>query len=809
MIKHTNIFCLIFVFILFNTLSGQISISGTYLDKTSNPIADAVVKYYVDDSLIDSTTTDDKGYFEIYLKDLFINDVPMPNTFSLSQNYPNPFNPMTHFKCNINKPSTFTIYNILGQQIVQKSLSIAGSYNISWGGQNHLGKNVSAGIYIVVLKSTDQMIARRITLLDGGNGAGLEINNIARNISNYKIGKITTSNEIHLLKPNTTPQIIFLSPITQDTSLGKIIGNVGPSAYLPLSDIYAFIGDTVCVDLNIFINNDDRSYFRIKYISTQDSVRPEVFIKKSKMIFAPNIQENLYVQVVATDSADTSLKLTTNNFSLVSSNTFKSPQLIADIPNQTIIQDSVVKLLMTNYFYDEDSKDLSYRLLGANPFVLEQKNDTVVILPDSGWYGQRSNIIISASDGYSKVLSNPWTFKVIPIQIVSDSLRADVGPDQTCSVGEYVIINTSSSTCPTALGNIVFWEWTSDINNPDDTRIRSKSGATETLWEVGFTKEGVYRYYLRITPDMTNWSDSALLIINVLPAESSLIRDKSLEVYIRQHLTKPTGLISLHELQNLDSLRTSLSMPEVKSIDGLQHCVSLKSLFLDLQAISDLSPLSDLTNLEILSVNQNWNISDISPLQNLVNCYYLNIFGNNVSDLSPINNLKRLKYLNIISNPIDNIDALYGLNQLEELWMQDLKSGDLTPIQESIKMRQLWAPECNITDLSPLVNMSQMIYLFLKNNSIQDIGPIRKMSNLVRLYLDNNNIHDISVLDSLNNLDILSLDDNQIQNIKSIFDNPGIGSGDAVGLRNNPLDSISIHLYIPELKKRGVNVFYP
>jgi len=41
-----------------------------------------------------------------------------------------------------------------------------------------------------------------------------------------------------------------------------------------------------------------------------------------------------------------------------------------------------------------------------------------------------------------------------------------------------------------------------------------------------------------------------------------------------------------------------------------------------------------------------------------------------------------------------------------------------------------------------------------------------------------------------------------------LVDNPGLGQGAHVSLRNNPLSSDSIHIYLLQLRKRGVKVDY-
>lgn len=48
----------------------------------------------------------------------------------------------------------------------------------------------------------------------------------------------------------------------------------------------------------------------------------------------------------------------------------------------------------------------------------------------------------------------------------------------------------------------------------------------------------------------------------------------------------------------------------------------------------------------------------------------------------------------------------------------------------------------------------------------------------------------------------------EITNIEPLVNNIGLGSGDYVYLYNNPLDSMSVNVYISALEARGVSVYY-
>lgn len=81
----------------------------------------------------------------------------VPSEFALNQNHPNPFNPETHIAYQLPQKSdvSLTIYNLLGQQVrhLVNEPQAAGNYQVSWNGQDALGRSVASGIYFYHLKA--------------------------------------------------------------------------------------------------------------------------------------------------------------------------------------------------------------------------------------------------------------------------------------------------------------------------------------------------------------------------------------------------------------------------------------------------------------------------------------------------------------------------------------------------------------------------------------------------------------------------------------------------------------------------------
>jgi hypothetical protein len=106
------------------------------------------------------------------------------------------------------------------------------------------------------------------------------------------------------------------------------------------------------------------------------------------------------------------------------------------------------------------------------------------------------------------------------------------------------------------------------------------------------------------------------------------------------------------------------------------------------------------------------------------------------------------------------------------------------------------------SDLAGLTSLSA------SERSISDLTGLEHCVDLTHLDLCYNQIANITPLASLVSLAYLQLDMNQVDNISSLVENGGLGRGDAIYLRGNPVSFASINVYIPELRGRGVTVVY-
>ena len=283
-------------------------------------------------------------------------------------------------------------------------------------------------------------------------------------------------------------------------------------------------------------------------------------------------------------------------------------------------------------------------------------------------------------------------------------------------------------------------------------------------------------------------------------------------------------------LTNLGTL--NLGWNSISDISPVAGLTNLRQLYLWYNSISDISAVAGLTNLTRLALREN-NISDISAVTGLTNLTYLDLLGNSISDISAVAGLTNLARLDLDHNFISDISPVAGLTNLTELYLWGERISDISALVglTNLTHLKLWihptsdisaltgltnmtwlniglhnyAGGSNIGDISVLAGLTNMTELYLTGNLIKDISALVGLTNLTHLSLTCSGLSDISVLVGLTNLTEVKLRTN-ISDLSPLVANTGLGSGDTVDVRENPLSYKSIKTHIPALQSRGVTV---
>jgi Leucine-rich repeat (LRR) protein len=204
-------------------------------------------------------------------------------------------------------------------------------------------------------------------------------------------------------------------------------------------------------------------------------------------------------------------------------------------------------------------------------------------------------------------------------------------------------------------------------------------------------------------------------------------------------ITPLSGLTNLKKLQIIDC-------PNIKSLEPLSGLTKLKELFIfDCPNIKSLEPLSSLTNLECLTITHNKGY-DYSALASLRQLERLSIS----KDLDPIDlkHLGRLRFLKTLyfgngSDPekkIMNIHELQDLVNLENLIIIDINDLDISWASSLRNLTTLELSSCTISDLSPLVNLPNLVDINFPNTKIKDLSPLAYSNSIKYIHFREDNV---------------------------------------------------------------------
>ena len=341
---------------------------------------------------------------------------------------------------------------------------------------------------------------------------------------------------------------------------------------------------------------------------------------------------------------------------------------------------------------------------------------------------------------------------------------------------------------------------------------------------------------------LTSLDLSNNIIVDITPL-SGLTNLTSLDLSnnIIVDITPLSGLINLTSLRLHDNFFSDIS-----PLSGLNRLISLSlygTIIRDSSLLSRLSDLSEanipdanlraaiktnlgkasdepITNFEMAFVSQleapNANISDLTGLELATNLTSLHLGyddtvsfpgnSNNISDFSPLSNLTRLRTLDLADTGISDIALLSNLTGLEILNLSSNDISDVSALSNLTNLRFLYLSNNDISDVSALSNLTSLQRLFLISNDISDLSVLSNLTSLRSLHLSRNDISDVSALSGWISLDYLFLNSNNITDLSPLIANSGLGRGDIVDVRNNPLSATSINTHIPALRGRGVDV---
>jgi internalin A len=224
------------------------------------------------------------------------------------------------------------------------------------------------------------------------------------------------------------------------------------------------------------------------------------------------------------------------------------------------------------------------------------------------------------------------------------------------------------------------------------------------------------------------------------------------------------GISDVSFLGNLTNLQIlDLNNSQINDVSFLGNLTNLQTLYLRSNKISDVLFWEDLMNLQTLDISNN-QIYDMSFLINLTNLQTLDLSYNQIKDVSFLGNLTNLQTLDLRSNQIKDVSFLGNLDNLQTLYLRYNKISDISFLGNLTNLQTLELSYSQISDVSFLGNLTTLQTLDLSYNQISDVSFLENLTNLQILDLRSNKISDVSFLGNLTNLQTLYLNSNQISN---------------------------------------------
>ena len=157
----------------------------------------------------------------------------------------------------------------------------------------------------------------------------------------------------------------------------------------------------------------------------------------------------------------------------------------------------------------------------------------------------------------------------------------------------------------------------------------------------GYVADEEYSLYIKSPVSFTvNGEKNTEMTITFTPKiiyedKKVVIEDKNLEKQIRELIDKPEGDLYISDVESITML--VVNNCEIESIKGIEYLVNLRELYIDVNNVSDITPLAGLTYLEKLGLSYN-KITDISVLKGM-KLKYLALKSNNITDYSPVESI--------------------------------------------------------------------------------------------------------------------------------------------------------------------------
>lgn len=218
------------------------------------------------------------------------------------------------------------------------------------------------------------------------------------------------------------------------------------------------------------------------------------------------------------------------------------------------------------------------------------------------------------------------------------------------------------------------------------------------------------------------------LVCGEISVGQDLFPDKNLESVVRREVFEKRNSkdpLVAKDVENISQIK-GLGK-KIKSLKGLEACVSLRSIWLDDNEISDLAPLKDLKLLQQLMLKNN-QIVDVSPLKNLTKLQHLDVSQNQIESIKDLDQFKNMRSFYAGNNKITDIGVVVNYPKAWSLYIQNNPVSNLKPIEKLRFLDHLDISRTQVADLSPLSNLTNLKRVMMEESKVTDLAVLVAMA---------------------------------------------------------------------------------
>ena len=267
--------------------------------------------------------------------------------------------------------------------------------------------------------------------------------------------------------------------------------------------------------------------------------------------------------------------------------------------------------------------------------------------------------------------------------------------------------------------------------------------------------------------------------------------DENLKAFILSRIdsiSEPPETETLHQIIFTESANLS-GQESINSLEGFQQLINLKTLDISGTMVSDLSPLSGVSQLVELTIS-NTPIDDVSPLAYNTKLQNLVMEKTAITNLDSLVGLQNLALVKADDSGItqeaalafmqkNNALLLYQSPHLIQWWetlpdewvhffskkMDFNKNPSSMELQELVNIDSLEISSLDVISLEPLIEFKLLTSLKMEHLEVKDLSPLLSLSNLKALSINNGVVNDVLTVGKLTKLTYLDLSTTSISSL--------------------------------------------